>query len=183
MPTTKSNANFNVCCVAIMALIFIGALLALKTYFSQEDFGADYQDEIEQIHDEKDMVADKYHYQGVSQSSSAQQSDDYAQTMVEPQNLATDYQNVSQNNELLPIDRVSSEWARANPQGTGSLEMKNMLEAGHLYGVNTQGSSLKNSNQQIRSEPPNPVLPVSIWNNSTVTPDIYRKPLEIGECD
>ena len=62
-------------------------------------------------------------------------------------------------------------------------EMKNMLEAGHLYGVNTQGSSLKNSNQQIRSEPPNPVLPVSIWNNSTVTPDIYRKPLEIGECE
>ena len=174
--------NFNLCIVAVIAFLVIGGVIAYKSFGTSEAF-EDYQKEIEQISRQKDLVPRRYPYQGVSQDSITEQNADWSQTLIEPQNLAANYRNTTTNNELLPIDRVSSEWARANPQGTGSLEMKNMLEAGHLYGVNTQGSSLKNSNQQIRSEPPNPVLPVSIWNNSTVTPDMYRKPLEIGESE
>ena len=81
--------------------------------------------------------------------------------------------------ELLPADQ-SSIWAQQNPMGPGSLKGKNFLSAGALIGVNTVGQSLRNANLQIRSEPPNPQVPVSIFNQSTISPDISHRPLEIG---
>jgi len=81
--------------------------------------------------------------------------------------------------ELLPKD-MNSIWAQQNPMGTGSLKGKNFLSAGALIGVNTVGQSLRNANRQLRSEPPNPQVPVSIFNQSTITPDISHRPLEIG---
>ena len=35
---------------------------------------------------------------------------------------------------------------------------------------------------QVRSEPPNPQVKVSPWQQSTIEPDMGRKPLEIGGC-
>jgi hypothetical protein len=81
--------------------------------------------------------------------------------------------------ELLPKDSTSV-WAEQNPMGPGSLKGKNFLSAGSLIGVNTVGQSLRNANLQLRSEPPNPQVPVSVWNVSTITPDISHRPLEIG---
>lgn len=81
--------------------------------------------------------------------------------------------------ELLPLDQ-NSIWAQQNPMGPGSLKGKNFLSAGALIGVNTVGQSLRNANLQIRSEPPNPQMPVSIFNQSTISPDISHRPLEIG---
>ncbi len=81
--------------------------------------------------------------------------------------------------ELLPKD-MNSIWAEQNPMGPGSLKGKNFLSAGALIGVNTVGQSLRNANLQIRSEPPNPQMPVSIFNQSTIAPDISHRPLEIG---
>lgn len=81
--------------------------------------------------------------------------------------------------ELLPTDQ-SSIYAQQNPMGPGSLKGKNFLSAGALIGVNTVGQSLRNANLQLRSEPPNPQVPVSIFQNSTISPDISHRPLEIG---
>jgi hypothetical protein len=81
--------------------------------------------------------------------------------------------------ELLPKD-MNSIWAEQNPMGPGSLKGKNFLSAGALIGVNTVGQSLRNANLQIRSEPPNPQVAVSIFNQSTIAPDISHRPLEIG---
>lgn len=81
--------------------------------------------------------------------------------------------------ELLPLDQTSI-YAQQNPMGPGSLKGKNFLSAGALIGVNTVGQSLRNANLQLRSEPPNPQVPVSIFLNSTITPDISHRPLEIG---
>jgi hypothetical protein len=81
--------------------------------------------------------------------------------------------------ELLPKDQ-NSIWAQQNPMGTGSLKGKNFLSAGALIGVNTVGQSLRNSNLQLRSEPANPQVAVSIFNQSTIEPDINRRPLEIA---
>jgi hypothetical protein len=79
--------------------------------------------------------------------------------------------------ELLPTD-PNSKWAAVNPQGAGDISGKNFLSAGALVGVNTVGQSLRNANQQLRSEPPCPQAQVSIWNQSTIEPDLQRKPLE-----
>jgi hypothetical protein len=81
--------------------------------------------------------------------------------------------------ELLPND-PNSKWAQVNPQGQGDIAGKNYLSAGALIGVNTIGQSLRNANYQLRSDPPNPQVKVSIWNQSTIEPDINRRSLEIA---
>jgi len=80
---------------------------------------------------------------------------------------------------LLPND-TNSQWASLNPQGDGMLKNVNLLQAGSLVGINTVGSSMRNANLQVRSEPPNPMGNVGPWNLSTIEPDIVRQPLEIG---
>ena len=57
----------------------------------------------------------------------------------------------------------------------------NFLDAGFHVGVNTVGQSLRNANLQLRSEPPNPQVAVSPWSNTTIGPDLQRKPLELNE--
>lgn len=79
--------------------------------------------------------------------------------------------------ELLPQD-VNSTWAAANPAGAGDIQGKNFLSAGALIGVNTVGQSLRNANLQLRSEPANPQFQVSPWQQSTIQPDLQRRPLE-----
>lgn len=81
--------------------------------------------------------------------------------------------------ELLPND-PNSKWAQVNPMGQGDIAGKNYLSAGALIGVNTIGQSLRNANYQLRSDPPNPQVKVSIWNQTTIEPDINRRPLEIA---
>jgi len=82
--------------------------------------------------------------------------------------------------ELLPKD-TNSEWAKLNPTASGDLSEVNLLKAGHHIGVNTVGQSLRNANQQLRSDPPCPQLNVGPWNNTTIEPDLSRVPLEIGQ--
>ena len=79
--------------------------------------------------------------------------------------------------ELLPAD-TNSQWAQVNPQGAGDVQGKNFLSAGSLVGVNTIGQSLRNPNYQLRAEPPNPQVQVGPWQQSTIEPDLQRRPLE-----
>ncbi len=81
--------------------------------------------------------------------------------------------------ELLPKD-PNTVWAQQNPMGTDSLKGKNFLSAGALIGVNTVGQSLRNANYQLRSEPPNPQVAVSVFNQTTIEPDVNRRNLEIA---
>jgi len=81
--------------------------------------------------------------------------------------------------ELLPKDQ-NSVWSQQNPMGTGSLKGKNFLSAGALIGINTVGQSMRNANYQLRSEPPNPQVAVSVFNQSTIEPDTNRRSLEIA---
>jgi hypothetical protein len=81
--------------------------------------------------------------------------------------------------DLLPAE-TNSQWAQANPAGQGSISDKNFLNAGYHVGVNTVGQSLRNANRQLRSDPPNPQVKVSPWMQTTIEPDINRKPFEVG---
>lgn len=87
--------------------------------------------------------------------------------------------NIQNPAELLPKD-TNSQWAQLNPSGKGELANVNLLKAGYHIGIDTIGQSLRNANQQIRSDPPNPQLNVGPWNQSTIEPDFMRPPLEIG---
>jgi hypothetical protein len=114
---------------------------------------------------------------------------------------AGDYQQVGQNNanannnmpkdcfpkdqlapsELLPAN-TQSQWSNVNPSGQGNLGDQNFLSAGYHFGTDTVGQSLRNANRQLRSEPANPQVQVSPFMQSTISPDINRRPLEIGGC-
>lgn len=89
--------------------------------------------------------------------------------------------NIQNPSELLPqAAGGNDQWAQLNPSGQGELANVNLLKAGYHIGIDTIGQSLRNANQQIRSEPANPQLYVGPWNNSTIEPDFMRPPLEIG---
>lgn len=87
-------------------------------------------------------------------------------------------QNTNSPSDLLPSDNNGG-WG-LKPMGSGDFLGVNFLNAGYLIGIDSVGSSLRNANQQVRSEPPNPQLIVSPWNNTTIEPDSFRQPLEVG---
>ena len=121
----------------------------------------------EKFADKKEGFADLSAYEGPAQfGSSDAPAGCYPRDQLTP-------------SELLPKD-MSSVWAEQNPMGPGSLKGKNFLSAGALIGVNTVGQSMRNANLQVRSEPPCPQVAVSIFNQSTISPDISHRPLEIG---
>lgn len=63
---------------------------------------------------------------------------------------------------------------RFDCKGTNSF-----LSAGHNFGINTVGQSLKNANLQLRGDPPIPKVPVGPWFNSPIQPDVNRKTFKI----
>jgi hypothetical protein len=85
--------------------------------------------------------------------------------------------------DLLPKEdsEAIKEFNIAKPAGEGILQGVNMLDAGFHVGVNSVGQSLRNANQQLRAEPPNPQVQVSPWMMSSIGPDLMRRPLEDGE--
>tara|TARA_B100000900_G_C20597744_1_gene724106 strand:- start:3760 stop:4395 length:636 start_codon:yes stop_codon:yes gene_type:complete len=85
--------------------------------------------------------------------------------------------------DLLPKEdsQAIKDFNVAKPAGEGILNGVNLLDSGFHIGVNTVGQSLRNANLQIRSEPPNPQVQVSPFLNTTIGPDLMRKPLEDGE--
>ena len=82
--------------------------------------------------------------------------------------------------ELLPSDS-NNEWSNIMPNN--DLKNVGMLNAGHHVGINTVGSSLRNANLQIRSEPVIPQTNIGPWNNTTIEADSLRRPLEIGAAE
>ncbi len=94
---------------------------------------------------------------------------EFDKNKVNPTDLLPSYKNLK--SDLLDdinIGELHDNYLTAKPEA--------------LIGVNTVGSSNKNPNYGIRSEPSNPRTSVSPWNVSTITPDLHRRPLEIG-CD
>ena len=108
---------------------------------------------------------------------------DYSAVGASDSNLSGMPSNCTGNNtnnpsDLLPKDGNSS-WG-LQPMGSGDYLGVNFLNAGYLTGIDTVGSSLRNANLQVRSETPNPQMIVSPWMNTTIEPDTFRQPLEIG---
>lgn len=84
--------------------------------------------------------------------------------------------------DLLPLDNQVNNFEKNFPIGQGEATDKNFLIAGYNIGVNTVGSSLKNANLQLRSDPYIPRKSVGPWNESSImSSDLTnRKTLEIG---
>ena len=112
------------------------------------------------------------------------QNEIYSNVGASPQTVglpsSCDKGNINNPADLLPKDN-NSQWAQLNPAGKGDLSNINLLKAGYHIVIDTVGQSLRNANLQIRSEPPNPQVNTGIWQQSTITPDFMRPPLEVGQ--
>lgn len=77
---------------------------------------------------------------------------------------------------LLPREVASAEdFGEFAPEDI--LKGQNFLEPRkHIGFPETIGGALRNANQQIRSDPPNPKDPY-VWNNSTIVPDLMQRSL------
>jgi hypothetical protein len=114
------------------------------------------------------------------------QVQEYPQAMVPVQNNVSGMPNMP--NECYPKDVLSSQdllpggadslYAKVVPSGQGALTDQNYLNAGHHIGVGTVGSSRRNPSYDLRSAPPNPQVQVSPWMQTTIEPDLHRRPLE-----
>jgi hypothetical protein len=95
--------------------------------------------------------------------------------------LSKQYQDLT-GEDLLPHNDIA-QFAEVYPNGVGQMQNKNFLHAGHHVGINTVGQTLRNANHQLRSDPINPQVQVSPWMQSSIQPDLTRRPMEIGGCD
>ena len=77
---------------------------------------------------------------------------------------------------LLPREVASEEdFGQFAPEDI--LKGQNFLEPRQQIGFpETVGGALRNANQQIRKDPPNPKEPF-VWNNSTIVPDLMQRGL------
>ncbi len=86
--------------------------------------------------------------------------------------------NSSVASSLLPSPQNEQLEGFSDCNVTNVLANQVFLTPGGVMGTNTVAGSLRNGNQSIRSEPPNPVLAVGPWMNSSIYPDLTRRPLE-----
>jgi hypothetical protein len=108
--------------------------------------------------------------------------------VVATEDLSTRVPEPTQNNEplmpseLLPNNDAAASFEQRFPSGEGEATDKNFLIAGYNIGINTVGSSHKNPNLQLRSDPYVPRKEVGPWNQSTImASDITnRRELNIG---
>jgi hypothetical protein len=79
---------------------------------------------------------------------------------------------------LLPKPTVPGmdSWNDNAPQNI--LANQNFLSSTQQIGVDTVMSSLRNASHDIRNNVPNPIGVVSPWLNTTITPDLERRPLD-----
>lgn len=77
---------------------------------------------------------------------------------------------------LLPREVASAEdFGEFAPEDI--LAGQNFLEPRQQIGFpETVGGALRNANQQVRADPPNPKDPF-VWNNSTIVPDMMQRTL------
>ena len=152
-------------CVADIGLgKYLGFSSETREYFSNNSLGnlltSDIQPSEEKIESNELSVSDL----------SRTPSTCYPQQALKPEDLLPNQEK-----------QAIQEFNTAQPVGEGILQGVNLLDAGSHIGINSVGQSLRNANQQLRSEPPNPQVNVSPWQNTTIGPDLARRPLELNE--
>ena len=181
----KENSRMGTILV-ILVLLGLGILLY---FLYNQNINKNMEEELERFQSRQESENDMTDDEEQSNNSDIEESfsnqmdymsmDPQAQQMRNESNFPKEQLNAD---DLLPKDD-SSLWAQVNPSGEGSLKDRNFLQSGYHIGINTVGQTLRNANQQLRSDPPCPQVKVSPWLQTTIEPDLGRKPMEIGGCN
>lgn len=79
---------------------------------------------------------------------------------------------------LLPKPAIPGQQAWDIGAPNGILANQNFLSATQQIGVDTTLSSTKNQSYDLRNTIPNPINVVSPWNNTSIMPDLEKRPLD-----
>jgi hypothetical protein len=147
--------------------------------YDMEDDDIYYPEDTDEEYDEDMDMEDMDEY--------VEEGDDIMDAEDEPYDDSTDAENsipkimkpamplLTPSSQLLP--KPSPEAADFAQFAPKNLQAQNFLTASQWVGLNTQGSSLKNANYDLRADPIIPKADVGPWQNSSIDPNIYSKPL------
>lgn len=117
--------------------------------------------------------------QAISGADVNELEDEYAPANLEGTNIDLNVgcamnAGVGLASSLLPREMASQEdFGQFAPDDI--LKGQNFLDPRNQIGYpETLGGTLRNANQQIRADPPNPKQPYT-WNNSTIVPDLMQR--------
>ena len=117
--------------------------------------------------------------QGISGTDMDELDDQYAPANLSGTNIDLNVgcamnAGVGLASSLLPREMASQEdFGQFAPEDI--LKGQNFLDPRNQIGYpETLGGTLRNANQQIRADPPNPKQPYT-WNNSTIVPDLMQR--------
>jgi hypothetical protein len=166
----------------VQAALVVGVLMFLLNSFNEQSVESLEHDADELLQDVEDTISKDVEQAMDSQGLQAASVSGLKNTESVPASaiLSSSSSGDISAEDLLPNHAESSDFASRYPSGAGALSDKNFLTSAYHVGINTVGTSLRNANVGIRSEPANPIQHVSPWNNTTITPDVNRRPLEIG---
>ena len=190
--------------LALLAIVFVGYMLwknmsdkkispptpykAMEKYMNSAE-GGEYDMEDEYMDD--DMEDDDMYYPEDTDAEDddeyVQEGDDIEDAEDEPYDDSMDAEDsipqvmkpamplLTPSSQLLP--KVTPEAADFSQFAPKNLQAQNFLTATQWVGVNTQGSSLKNANYDLRANPLIPKADVGPWAQSTIEPNLYAKEL------
>ena len=151
-------------------------------FFEDEDSAEDIEDseyeEDEDLEEDEDYEESEGEedYEEDEASDAGGEGYDNFEGEEQYQNASRQQPLLSASSSLLPKQNTKmAGFAEFAPKG---LQGQNFLEASKYIGVNTQGSSLRNANYDLRAAPTIPRRQVGPWSQSTIDPDPFRKPLE-----
>jgi len=171
----------------MLILIFVFGIVSLGLYSQSKFYAAPLTSGMGNRRDVSEESQESAQSGSVEPSQPLGTNEDYAKVQgitTSTSGLSPSCTSVSslEPSELLPKDQ-NSEWAKLNPTGQGELGEVNLLKAGHHAGINTvAGQAMRNSNLQLRSDPPIARTNVGPFLNSTIEPDTHRLQFEIGSA-
>lgn len=124
-------------------------------------------------------VSMDYQQGPVKPSEESYKDDNYRPVDFETQKLPSDCfpRDRLTSADLLPAS-ANSKFAQINPSGQGDVGNQNFLSAGYHLGIDSIGSTHKNPNLQLRSDP---VIQKGSWPimNSSIEPDLLHRRFEL----
>lgn len=184
--------------LALVAIVFVGFMLwknmsekkisppmpykALETYMNSAE-GQEYDMEDDDIYYPEDTDAeDEYDAEedGEGDTDDADAEDEPYDDSVDAENSLPKVMKpamplLTPSSQLLP--KVTPEAADFSQFAPKNLQAQSFLTPSQWIGVNTQGSSLKNANYDLRANPLIPKADVGPWQQSTIEPNIYQREL------
>ena len=186
--------------LALVAIVFVGFMLwknmsekkisppmpykALEKYMNSAE-GEEYDAEDDDMYYPEDTDAEEHDME--DDDEYVQEGDDIEDAEDEPYDDTMDAEDslpkvmkpamplLTPSSQLLP--KITPEAADFSQFAPKNLQAQNFLTATQWVGVNTQGSSLKNANYDLRANPLIPKADVGPWAQSSIEPNLYAREL------